>query len=41
MSKALPALQPPEQREASQALPTACSPTLPFRLPPTVVALYN
>ena len=42
MSKVLPALQPPEQSQATQALPTACSPTLPCRqLPQPVVALYN
>jgi hypothetical protein len=42
MSKVLQALPPPEQSQASQALPTACPPTLRCRrLPPTVVALYN
>jgi hypothetical protein len=42
MSKVLQALPPPEQSQASQALPTACPPTLPCRqLPQPVVALYN
>jgi hypothetical protein len=42
MSKVLQALPPPEQSQASQALPTACPPALHCRqLPPTVVALYN
>ena len=42
MSKVLQALPPPEQSQASQALPTACPPTVRCRrLPPTVVALYN
>jgi hypothetical protein len=42
MSKVLQALPPPEQSQASQALPTACPPTLRCRqLPQPVVALYN
>jgi hypothetical protein len=42
MSKVLQALPPPEESQASQALPTACPPTLRCRqLPQPVVALYN
>ena len=42
MSKVLHALPPPEQSQASQALPTACPPTLHCRqLTQPVVALYN